>query len=1726
MASLFNDTPLNSVAEARRLVEEIREETGFLPEETLDVIGPPGNSTRHKVESALLKAHQTIGRGVLTLAKNLYTSSARFVFELLQNAEDNKFTRAEARGELPYISFQILTDKIILECNEDGFTPKNLRAICTVGASSKVGVQPYIGEKGIGFKSVFMAAWRVHIQSNALSFTLTHRIGDSGLGMFSPVWQESAETLDGSFTRITLFLHQHDDKSIQEQRYNEIVSQFNELRGTVLLFLQNLREIRITVYEGSSNLESRTQYTKFGTNPVAIRKTSQLGKDPKVDEYRWYHVTKRMVSNVPASENRTYADGESSADATTEIVLAFPLVGDPTPLVEDQDVFAFLPMRPMGFKFIIHADFVTEASRQDIVTTSRRNQSLRIGIAQCFLDAILQLCEHPNLQFQWMRWLPQRHAYPWNTFWKEVLVYIENGVRDLNVFRCELGDRTSTISSVRPLEHSHLDKAGKPLFNDLLEVQYLSQKYDKKDLNLLKPYGLNSLSVTDIVDIISSDLKKGSNISGPEYSHMRTRTGLDDDWHSRAARLILLCLNEGDTQERQRISLFKIVPLSTGTWASAQENSLYYPLCEGKFKIPDSLDLKLVSSLAANNPDRRALFDKLGVSTAAINFIQRAIILYQLQPREPTRQADIFSLKIAVSHLVFMYLTHSQKWAEPVLFSRYEIYSDCMQRRNTHKLVTYLQTSHQHEPFEVLKGAFKGWFIHSAYLENPPATPPGTTLPWADWICKYLGVRRHIRLIRSTADNQEPDLSAELLYVLEKHPMRFMGVLQRSWALDGSSISKSPALIDKIRALRVTCKGGTELPLQSTYLPLPELGKSFSCYAEGETFPFLELPEPLTTGSYQKKWGFLIDVFGVGYTADLNFYLQALQAISKDKDSQDAIVQRESRFLELYQSIQGSSQTVSDRLGAWRMIRELNREEKLILIPSYGARKIHLMASPGQCVWAGQGHMQSLYPLEYIYEKKFNLDSDNLYSIKQYFRVILKIPDCGWEHYTDEIRYLKRTKKNDFDWINALYTLIHQIQASDENIDAEKLREVFRSEPLIYAPGDGSDCWHTVSQCIWSSATHIQGRVPLNEVYPDLEEFFTDFLGVARLTLKMAYDELKSKEKRNPAPSLREIKDTIFVLNSLLSAPSDSGDDLDSRGLLECKIFPVRHPTANHQTDVRLTTGRAEFAIIDRQLFYEAFESQVKFLDFTLDEIRRLEPFISWLNFSRRYLSVAVKEISIVRTKDHASTLIRNSDRGLVKRAHSLLRVATHYDSPRTKSLSERMELYKMLREAEVYETDGISSELHLSQDGHDFKFVKNMSELHIRETKDGVLEIYVPRDPDRQDLCYYETLPPRLLDWLMTDPTTNLKPSGFHTRGLDVMTSVLNARVGSMTRLLLHRGIIDVDVPEGDDTGEYDEGLPTLEEQEESQPRQQPGSQGAEEESDGETIVVETISATTVSSRHAYTDFPRSQGQVPDSNPDLAVAAAIRYSSSSNQTDYVSLLSHVISSARSAVFPHQGAFNMSRLAAALPIEEGEDGTAGEWRRRFHSRVPLERDMKIGAAGELFVFELLCRLNPRLPNFSRANWQSTIRKFATAHPFYADMEPWSGRETADIVYPDQTGAFTELLLDRGYLEGDAHAWEGKTPTYLIEVKTTTLSANAPFFVSRRQFQRMREHVNAIDSSTDDPTIYIIFRVFNVDRDSIGVKLYLDPEKLRRNGLLVFREQVYCVTPGVREIESN
>ncbi|KAJ5646964.1 hypothetical protein N7490_003336 [Penicillium lividum] len=179
----------------------------------------------------------------------------------------------------------------------------------------------------------------------------------------------------------------------------------------------------------------------------------------------------------------------------------------------------------------------------------------------------------------------------------------------------------------------------------------------------------------------------------------------------------------------------------------------------------------------------------------------------------------------------------------------------------------------------------------------------------------------------------------------------------------------------------------------------------------------------------------------------------------------------------------------------------------------------------------------------------------------------------------------------------------------------------------------------------------------------------------------------------------------------------------------------------------------------------------------------------------------------------------------------------------------------------------------------------------------------------------------------------------------------------------------------------------------------------------------------------------------------------------------------------------------------------------------FRSDSQLERDLKVGAAGELFVFELLSRLSPSLTGWGEWNWQSSIRRYVTLHPDYADMAPWYGRETADMTYDDMAGEFTALLIDREYL--GAEEWADERPKYFIEVKATTGPLDQPFFMSKHQYQRMR----AIHNRNDFPEVYLIFRVFDICGGNLGMKVYLDPEQLRLDEGLVFTEQSWSVVPG-------
>ncbi|CAM6092983.1 unnamed protein product [Calypogeia fissa] len=119
---------------------------------------------------------------IVHLSAELYQKDIHFISELLQNAEDNVY----GNGVSPSLEMVLTKDDIarvgaqatlILFNNEVGFQRAHVEALCAVGLSTKKGKRDsgYIGEKGIGFKSVFLVTQTPYIISNGYRFRFTEQ---------------------------------------------------------------------------------------------------------------------------------------------------------------------------------------------------------------------------------------------------------------------------------------------------------------------------------------------------------------------------------------------------------------------------------------------------------------------------------------------------------------------------------------------------------------------------------------------------------------------------------------------------------------------------------------------------------------------------------------------------------------------------------------------------------------------------------------------------------------------------------------------------------------------------------------------------------------------------------------------------------------------------------------------------------------------------------------------------------------------------------------------------------------------------------------------------------------------------------------------------------------------------------------------------------------------------------------------------------------------------------------------------------------------------------------------------------------------------------------------------------------------------------------------------------------------------------------------------------------
>ena len=815
-----------------------------------------------------------------SVVDNLYSKETRFLYELIQNAEDNSYSIATADGEEPFLAFKVYPHRIIIDSNEDGFSKSNIRAICSVGNSTKKDSEGYIGEKGIGFKSVFKIAPKVHIQSGPFSFAFSHtrENDDDGLGMITPYYEDAEELPMGVRTRMTLTL-------LDSNKFEERASEFRDVPDTFLMFLSRLQRLSIDLYQ-PDNVHTATQYSKQETKEnrlytTLLTKTTHKGKEEFTSDQKYYTM-KRDLHDLPFDEARKDKQGNSIDRAT--VILAFPVDEHDEPILKQQHTYAFLPLRRVGFKFLIQADFVTQANREDVVH-SKRNQAVLRGVAKAFADAVVVFCKRPSLRYQWMRYLPE--DFITDEFWRTLWTSIHGKLQQIPLLEPWSGNGLYKPSDLEKLPEIAIAEDQSPLLPDLEGAEiYLSPKYTEADFQILKRLGTKTLQWRRFFDRLDADLRISSR---SKWRCMKENA----DWRTRICQLLLKAFTENHPSQQMRLKMLPLIPLHDGRWVSSDFGAaIYFPETDG-ISIPADIGLDLVRSMAAENVAWADLLSNLGVMSCP-----RDSVISSIHKRYSATKLDNFTVFNAVAHIRYLY------WFLP---RDHSSLAPQVRLANQHgsllKKDQYLyfpDEGDDYSPSKLFKqdAQLPGHPVHYLHEDYSKAVNPETIhngQSWMKWLEEIVGVRRVPELCVKGYDG----LSKEFQYIVNHRSNRLLGTLKRGWASYRLQINN--VIEGELQNSAVLLENGRRTSLLRTFLPLPKLKQIAAELHIADEYPFIAISE-LLRDEERLEWIFVKNL-RVGIEENLDFYLSALETFKMINPALNTTSARD-HLARIYQNIQ------------------------------------------------------------------------------------------------------------------------------------------------------------------------------------------------------------------------------------------------------------------------------------------------------------------------------------------------------------------------------------------------------------------------------------------------------------------------------------------------------------------------------------------------------------------------------------------------------------------------------------------------------------------------------------------------------------------------------------------------------------------------------------------------------------------------------------------------------
>ena len=354
---------------------------------------------------------------ITALSVDLYTDANRFIYELLQNADDSS---CKADGVKVWI--KVFNDELVVAHSGKAFDEKDIRGICNINNGTKKSDLKKTGYKGIGFKSVFGQSNSVAIYTEGEYFRF-----DSSFN-FEWKWGKSQREWENENNRTFQYPWQiipiYTDSAEVGTEIRSFISEIGASVATILK-IKNIKETLDAIQNLSQNinmflfLKNITEiYLEDKVITIDRSKANKiiLNKD-KTSQKEW--LIKNVNLNVSEELRITLLEERHIPSKlleanTIEMTFAAQIDNNGIVILDNKDrvLYSYLPTGETKYAFpvLVNTSFLISANRESIHKDSKWNQWLFESISYEIFRWISELVI-TDISFESYKLIPEETSY-------------------------------------------------------------------------------------------------------------------------------------------------------------------------------------------------------------------------------------------------------------------------------------------------------------------------------------------------------------------------------------------------------------------------------------------------------------------------------------------------------------------------------------------------------------------------------------------------------------------------------------------------------------------------------------------------------------------------------------------------------------------------------------------------------------------------------------------------------------------------------------------------------------------------------------------------------------------------------------------------------------------------------------------------------------------------------------------------------------------------------------------------------------------------------------------------------------------------------------------------------------------------------------------------------------------------------------------------------------------